>query len=308
MKWIQLQITYVSDNPDTAAELIFGQMYISGLTGLVETEPGRDETQDWAKDAPKGADDYTMTGYYPATDTTESVIQELLNGLTEVAGEGQFSFTAEKTVVDEENWAESWKEFFYPQRIGAHFVVKPTWREYDAKASDRIIGIDPGMAFGTGSHATTSLCLEVMEELGLRDKTVLDIGTGSGILMVGAALLGATHITGTDIDPVTMEVAKENLDVNCISADRYDLRQGDLASVVSDTYDIVMANILTDVILRLLPDIHRVVHKESVLLVSGIIEENESILFKKMTDVGFTYICTKKKDGWVVLWGRYRPE
>ena len=157
-----------------------------------------------------GENQYAVTGYFPAMDTTEKVLEELKRDLKELEAKGQFRFEIEKTLVDEENWAESWKEFFYPQRVGKHFIIKPTWREYDLKKEDVLIEIDPGMAFGTGSHATTSLCLEVLEEMDVAGKTILDVGTGSGILLVGAARLGAKYFMGTDFDPVAIQVAQEN--------------------------------------------------------------------------------------------------
>lgn len=306
MKWLQVKVIYFPEEPSLAAELIFAQMYNLGLTGLIETQPGRDESQDWVQDAPIIEKDYAITGFFSCIDTAKKIVEQLQAGLRAIQKIGHFTFILEETLVDEEDWAESWKSFFLPQRIGKHFVVKPTWHKYDLASSEVLIEIDPGMAFGTGSHPTTSLCLEVLEEIEVEGKNVLDIGTGSGILLIGAAKLRAAHLTGTDIDPVAIAVAARNLKLNHIPAEQYDLKEGDLVNVVTNIYDVVIVNILTDVILRLLPDIHAIVKENSLLLISGIIEENQKIIYDEMKNVGFEEIKIRSQDGWIVLWGHYR--
>src|SRR5690606_7892226 len=144
-----------------------------------------------------------------------------------------------------EDWANSWKEHFHVLRLGKRFVVRPTWREYDARADDLVIDLDPGMAFGTGSHPSTEMCLQLMESLNFAGKPVLDVGAGSGILSVGAILLGAKSVDAVEIDEYAAKALASNVELNGM-ADRIPVIVGDIAEVLPEetVYDIVLANLI----------------------------------------------------------------
>ena len=162
--------------------------------------------------------------------------------------------TISTTAVKQEEWATAWKQYYHPQKLGNRLVVCPSWEEYEKQPEEVIITLDPGMAFGTGSHDTTRLCLEFLEEHCAPGKKVLDVGSGSGILAISAALLGCDGAVGVEIDPTAVRVAEENSAINHTD-DRVQFICGDLVQKVEGVYDIVCANIVADVIIQLLPNV-----------------------------------------------------
>lgn len=206
--------------------------------------------------------------------------------------------------VQEEDWATSWKAYFKPVRIGKHFLIKPTWEEVTPTPEDVILELDPGMAFGTGTHATTSLCLDTLEELVKPGMTVFDLGTGSGILAIAAAKLGA-QVEAIDLDPVAVKVAQENIDLNQIS-ERVTVKRGDLGSVLKGQADLVVANIIADVILILLPDLRRILKDEGEFLASGIIGHRSADVEDGMRAAGLEVVEKKENSGWVLLRARWQ--
>jgi ribosomal protein L11 methyltransferase len=185
------------------------------------------------------------------------------------------------TIIRNEDWANNWKVHFKPVRIGERLVIKPTWEEYAPLPGDLVIQIDPGMAFGTGAHPTTRMCLESMERIcfnengGKLPPALLDVGTGSGVLSIGAALMGATKITAVDIDPEAVRVTLENLALNGITfveASTTPLEQ------IKDCYDIVVANILAEELVRLSGELVARVNPGGWLILSGILTEKEAFV------------------------------
>ncbi len=207
--------------------------------------------------------------------------------------------------VDEEDWAESWKAFFWPQRIGERIVVKPSWRNYDPQPGEIVIEIDPGMAFGTGTHPTTGLCVQLIERRLQPGASFLDIGTGSGILMIAAAVLGAGRLCGGDRDGAAVRIAAENLRRNKVDPRRFHLVRGSLAAPFRGRFDLICANILTPVILELLEDMPRVLKKGGVFICSGVIAENETLVTGRMQSRGFEILEVLSKEGWVAVGGRW---
>ena len=156
--------------------------------------------------------------------------------------------------VNEEDWSNAWKKYYHPVRVGEHLVVCPSWEEYQPQQSDVMLTLNPGMAFGTGTHDTTRLCMELLEKYITPEDSVLDVGCGSGILAITAALLGAKEIKGCDIDEVAVKVAGENAALNKV-ADRIAFHKGDLTSQVEGSFQLICANIVADVIIRLSQDV-----------------------------------------------------
>jgi len=183
-------------------------------------------------------------------------------------------------------------------------VVKPTWRDYRADTDEVVIELDPGMAFGTGTHPTTTMCISMIENYLEKGDLFLDIGTGSGILMIAAAKLGADKICGVDNDETAVNIAVENLRRNGIDAQRFLVNCANLVEGIKEKYDIVAANILSHVILDLLKDLGRVLKSGGVFICSGIVDKNETQVVAAMRNIGFEILETSSQDEWVAIAGR----
>lgn len=206
-------------------------------------------------------------------------------------------FEAETIGVNDKDWNENWKKYFKPIEVGSRLAVVPSWEEYDNKDNRTILSIDPGAAFGTGTHATTSLCLALLENYIADGDKMLDIGTGSGILAIASCLLGAEKAVGVDIDAQSVKTAKENAEINSI-AQKCEFFVGDLADKVTGKYNIVCANIVADVIIKLLPDAKNFMQRDASLIISGIIDIRRDDILKAVKDNGFIIAEEKNRDNW----------
>lgn len=202
--------------------------------------------------------------------------------------------------VDEEDWSNAWKKYYHPVQVGEHLVVCPSWEAYDRQPDDVVLTLNPGMAFGTGTHDTTRLCMELLEKYITPQDTVLDVGCGSGILAITAALLGANKIIGCDIDEVAVKVAGENAALNGVQ-DRIAFHQGDLTSQVEGSFQIICANIVADVIIRLSEDAGCYLAKDGIFITSGIIDTREQDVLNALEQNGFQVIERRTSGGWVAL-------
>ena len=201
--------------------------------------------------------------------------------------------------MKEEDWANSWKKYYKPIRIAHRLMVVPTWEEYEPKEGDLILKMDPGMAFGTGTHETTRLCATLTEDYMKPGARVLDVGTGSGILAIAASKLGAGEVMAYDIDPVAVRVAQENCDVNdCtnVTCGISDLLAG--VDTKGGLYDFVCANIVADIIVRMADDILRYMKPGGLLAVSGIIDTQAERVHEALTRGGLTHVLTRAENDW----------
>lgn len=203
----------------------------------------------------------------------------------------------ETRTVPEEDWAEDWKQYFKPRRIGKAIVVRPTWEEAEIQESEVEIVLDPGQAFGTGDHPTTRLCLELMQELDIAGKTVADIGCGSGILSIAAVKLGASSVVASDLDAQSIEVSKANAALNGVNFDCV-LAPG-FEAVGTATFDVVLSNIISATLIRLAPDAYRHVKVGGSWLVSGVIEANWPDVQGAALDCGFTLRTMQQENEWI---------
>lgn len=213
---------------------------------------------------------------------------------------------AEDIIVDDADWKDKWKEYFKPVRITDRLVVKPTWEEYEPNDGEKVIQIDPGMAFGTGTHETTSLCLKLMEKyLGdePQDKEVLDVGCGSGILSIAAALLGCRSVTGVEIDEDAVRVAEENVELNGIG-DRVEILQGDLTEGIESKADIIVANLMADLVMTLSKSAKEHLKDGGIFISSGILLEKKDIVSDAVKEAGFEIIEIAEDGEWCAIAAR----
>ena len=197
-----------------------------------------------------------------------------------------------------EDWENNWKQYFHVMPIGEKLLIRPLW-ETAGDTDRKVLSIEPGLAFGTGTHDTTRLCLEVLEKYAGENKTVLDIGCGSGILSIAALLLGAEKAVGVDIDELAVKTAKENGEINGFSEPEFTVLKGNLVDKVSGTYDIVVANIVADVIILFCENVARFMKDDSVFITSGIIDTRENDVLAAFDKYGFKVKERYANGGWV---------
>ncbi|KRE52065.1 50S ribosomal protein L11 methyltransferase [Paenibacillus sp. Soil724D2] len=224
--------------------------------------------------------------------------------------------TFELVEVDDEDWAHAWKQYFKPIRVSDRLTIKPTWEEYTASPDELILELDPGMAFGTGTHATTSLCLKTLEKVLQPGDDVIDVGTGSGILSIAAAKLGAKHVLAVDLDPVAVTSALDNTKQNQLE-DKITVKLSDLLGVLKESetegaanlgvsipVQLVVANILAEVIVLFVDDVYEVLQQGGYYITSGIITNKEADVEKALIAAKFTIVEKNYDSNWVVIVAR----
>lgn len=210
--------------------------------------------------------------------------------------------------VREEDWANNWKQYFKPMKVGEKLLLCPTWEADNIgdEYRDRIkLLIDPGMAFGSGQHETTKLCMELIEKYITPDTNMLDVGTGSGILGIAGLLLGAGNVTGVDIDALSVKVAKENAEINGVG-DKFVVKCGNLADDISGKFNMISANIVADIILMLMPDAKKLLSDDGFFIMSGIIDMRYEDVEKGLIENNFEIIEVKRESGWCAITAKHK--
>jgi len=300
MKWIEAKVVFDFDDKQLAMDLIADIFYELDITGLVVEEPDIEFPEDWGKGSTP-PEHYAVIGYFPRDEKTRTRRRVLEKNLARLEKKNGITYKIVYSDIEESDWANQWKAFFQPEKITANIVVKPTWRQYLGNPDEIILEIDPGMAFGTGTHPTTGMCITMIEKYLNKGDSFLDVGTGSGILMVAAAKLGAGRVWGTDNDKVAANVACKNLMQNKIAKATFNIITGNFIEKVSAQFDVVVANITSKSILILLEDIKKVLLKKGTFICSGIIEEDKNNVIKKMENLGFEVIEILTKENWVSI-------
>ncbi len=228
-----------------------------------------------------------ITAYYSESSDIETIKEEITSRLKELATFGLETGQVQLLTKElaEEDWAENWKKYYEPARITHDLTIVPSWTDYQASASEKIIKLDPGMAFGTGTHPTTKMSLFALEQVLRGGETVIDVGTGSGVLSIASSLLGAKNIYAYDLDDVAVRVAQENIDLNK-NTDNIQVSTGDLLKGVTVQSDVIVANILADILIHLTDDAFHLLKDQGYLIMSGIISEKLDLVLNSAQESG----------------------
>lgn len=248
-------------------------------------------------------EDVLVKGWFELNEHTHDVLARVKQRLNELKAEAFLdmgSLALDMQNVADEDWSENWKKYYKPFRIGSHLVVKPTWEPYTPQPEDLVIELDPGMAFGTGTHETTNMCMQLLERYYQDGMRVMDVGTGSGILAIAAARLGADNVLAIDIDPDAVKVARENVALNGVS-DAVRVVVGDLCKSEAMPCELAVANIVADAICMLAGPLTRHLEKDGLLICSGIIREREQDVLNAAKEAGYTVKDRIEKGEWVAL-------
>lgn len=250
-------------------------------------------------------EDVLVHAWFEENPALPSLIENITGRLSQLHDtvENAGSLRIETRSVNDKSWADVWKKYFKPFYAGQHLVVKPTWEPFDPAPGDRVIEIDPGMAFGSGTHETTGMCLSILEENIRGGEEIIDVGTGSGILAIGAALLGAGHVLAVDIDPDAVKVAAENVTNNHVQ-DVVTVQQGDLLEKVDAVCDICVANIISDIIISFAAPLMSHIRPGGLFICSGIVSMRADEVAQALLDAGYEILQKYTRGEWTAFLSR----
>ncbi len=316
MKWHELTISTTEE----AIEMISNFLHEIGAGGVSIEESGTLNKQrdtsfgQWYEhplnDIPEGQ--AVIKGYFPEGTDTDELIEALKPRVNELRDFdidiGDVAYSA--VVVDDEDWANAWKQYFKPLRVSESLTIKPTWEQYEAAPGEKIIELDPGMAFGTGTHPTTALCLRTLESVVRGGEEMIDVGTGSGILAIGACKLGVKSVLALDLDPVAVSSAISNVSLNGLS-EAVEVRLSDLLGVLQENseaavavtvpVDLVVANILAEIILLFVQDVYDALKPGGIYIASGIYKNKETNVEEGLLQHGFELVEKQRDEDWLAF-------
>jgi ribosomal protein L11 methyltransferase len=307
VKWSEIMIHTANE----AIEPISNILHEAGASGVVIEDPFdlvKEREDQFGEIYQLNPDDYPEEGViikaYLVVNSflgeTVEEIKQAINNLTLFNIDiGQNNVTISE--VNEEEWATAWKKYYNPVKISEKFTIVPTWEQYEPVNSDElIIELDPGMAFGTGTHPTTVMCIQALERTVQSGDNVIDVGTGSGVLSIAAALLGAGKVTALDLDEVAVQSAKLNIKLNKVHP-IVSVSKNDLLNGVDAQADVVVSNILAEVIIRFTDDVAKIVKKDGYFISSGIIQQKKNQVKEAIIASGFTIEETLVMEDWVAF-------
>lgn len=310
MEWLELIVHTTTEGTDPVSDILME----AGASGtMIEDRadiPDPDKPHGiWEIIDPKllenMPEDVLVHAWFEENPSLPSLVESLRNRLSEMGRSSQNfgSLQLELRSVNDQSWTDVWKKYFKPFYAADHLVVKPTWEPFDPAPGDRVIEIDPGMAFGSGTHETTGMCLSMLEEVISGGEEVIDVGTGSGILAIGAALLGAGRVLATDIDPDAVRVAAENVRNNHVDH-IVSVTQGNLLDHVSTVCDICVANIISDVIISFAAPLMPHIRPGGLFLCSGIVSVRADEVAQALTDAGYEILRKQTRGEWTAFMSR----
>jgi ribosomal protein L11 methyltransferase len=305
--WYELKIKTTTE----ACEAIYHILMESNVSGIVTEDPN----DDFYSEGYKGDWDYfgdearvfeyegtLIKGYIEIEENAEKFIEEIHQQVVSLKEYGLDPGIAEVTYseVHEEDWVDEWKKYYKPFEIAQNIIICPVWEEYEAEEGQTVILMDPGKAFGTGTHETTSLCAQKINKYRGNSKTLYDVGCGSGILAIIGSVMGIPSVYGVDIDEKAVEASRENAALNQLEGQvKFEL--GNLIDLFSEPADLIVANIIADVIIMLSADIHRLMHEDTVFIASGILLDKRKEVEEALIGNGFVIIEAEDKGEWSVV-------
>ena len=295
----KVMITYFSDNLLKTKNDIINILKEFGLFELELIENFNINSLDYNEEFDNLEDIWAVIFYLPDNkyfDNKVKIIDENISKLDDII------YEIYNTKLDTDSYKDEWKKSFNTTKLSDNLVINPSWIDYEAKENEIVINIDPSIAFGTGTHETTSLCINLIEKYS-NANNMLDIGCGSGILMLVAKKLGIKDVTGIDIDKNCEYVVKENFKNNNI--EDFNILIGNLVDKINDKYDLVVSNILVDVLEKLLLDIKKILKNNTIVIFSGILLEKKDKFIIKANEIGLTLLEEKVRNKWVGLVFRF---
>lgn len=307
MKWAEICVHTANEAEEAVANIL----HETGATGVVIEDAALLE-RDWEtshgeiydlcpEDFPN--EGVVLKAYLPINSALADTVDEIRQNVAELKTYQLDIGSGKVTVqeVDSEDWESAWKKYYKPVRISERLVVKPSWEAFNTADDDEIVvELDPGMAFGTGTHPSTVLSLLALEKTIRGGERVIDIGCGSGILSIAAAKLGAQHVLALDVDEIAVQTARENVAFNHVES-QVDTRQNDLLNDITQTAEVVVANILAEVIVRFVPDVASVLAPGGIYITSGIIKAKEWLVQRELIEQHFVIVETFHQDDWVAI-------
>ncbi|WP_373898902.1 50S ribosomal protein L11 methyltransferase [Haloimpatiens sp. FM7315] len=309
-EWIEVTIITSSE----AVEAVTGILYNTGVEGIAiedskDVEFKKKHPGDWdyfdekLLDIKDGA---VIKGYFKEDKDFNEHFKYIKSSVENLEkfdiDKGEAIVVSNK--VNEEDWENNWKKYYKPTQIGDRIVVKPIWETYNEKQGQLVVELDPGMAFGTGTHETTRMCIKALEKYVKKESVVFDIGTGSGILSIAAAKLEAKKVIGVDLDPIAVDSAKHNVEFNNLN--NIEIIHGNLMEVVEGKADIVVANIIADVIMFLTKDVRSFIKENGYFISSGILVERKEEVIKVLKENNFEIVESNVDGEWCCIVARER--
>ena len=307
MEWIELIVHTTTEGTDPVSDILME----SGAAGtMIEDRSDIPDPEQphgiWEIIDPRllesMPEDVLVHAWFEENASISSLMESVRVRLAELSSGRQAfgSLQLDSRSVSDSGWTGVWKKYFKPFRAGKRLVIKPTWEQYEAGPDDRVIEIDPGMAFGSGTHETTGMCLSLLEDVITGGEEIIDVGTGSGILSIGAALLGAGHVLAIDIDPDAVKVARENVVSNHVDS-TVTVRQGDLLERVSAVCDICVANIISDVIIAFAGPLKSHIRPGGLFICSGIVSLRSPEVSAALLSEGYEILRKETKGEWTAF-------
>lgn len=303
MNWIKVKIDYFSDNYNDIKEKLINIFNDIGVKELEVIDTFTENMLDYTENFKVNNSVWTIIGYLIDNRFAHKKIQLINEQVKYLSDEDEnFGYEIYTSKCNDKDWQDEWKKYFHTTKITENIIVKPSWEDYEKKENEIVIDIEPGVAFGTGTHETTSLCVNFLEKYATGKKKLLDVGCGSGILMLIAKKLNIPVVHGIDIDDAVVTVVEENYLKNGLHLDE-PVMIGNLSEKVDRTdstkkYDIVVSNILVDVLTTLLPSIVDVLENNAIVIFSGILHDKMDKFIEETEKYGLTIVEKNEKNGW----------
>lgn len=305
MNWIKVKIDYFSNTLEETKSKLINMFEEIGIKQIEVIDYFSDNSLDYNINFKKQSEIWSIIGYIVNNRFSKLKLNIISDKLKEFSlDDEEFMYEIYTSECSDDDWKDEWKKYFHTVNITDNIIIKPSWDDYEASEGETVIEIDPGMAFGTGTHETTALCVEFLEKYVPGKKKLLDIGCGSGILMLIGKILGAEKVVGIDIDSNVKDVVIENFEKNNIK-DNYEIIIGDLVEDINEKYDLVVSNILVDVLTELLENIEKTLEKGATIIFSGIIKDKEEEFLRKTKKHNLVEIDRNEKNNWVSLVFKY---